>query len=94
MLKNTARGLITKTINAKSAAVFQLYSNCKSSMLMFAANKINKIEINKMLKDSLKYSPDLFAYIVAFGGSVNHPIIKRLLKKTTFYLNKIKNKYN
>lgn len=45
-------------------------------------------------KDSLKYSPDLFAYIVAFGGSVNHPIIKRLLKKTTFYLNKIKNKYN
>ncbi len=44
-------------------------------------------------KDSLKYSPDLFAYIIAFGGSIDHPIIKRLIKKTVFYLDRIKNKY-
>ena len=41
-------------------------------------------------KDLLKHSPDLFAYMVAFEMNVNHPVIKRLLKKTVYYLNKLK----
>ena len=41
-------------------------------------------------KDLLKHSPDLFGYMVAFQMDVNHPVIKRLLKKTVYYLNKLK----
>ena len=54
VLPKTAKGLITKTIIANKAAVFQVYNNIKSFILMLAANKINRIEINKTLKDSLK----------------------------------------
>ena len=54
VLANTAKGLITKTTIANSAAVFHVYNNINSAMLIFAANKINKIEINRILKDSLK----------------------------------------
>ena len=54
VLKKTPIGRITKTTTAKSIAVFQLYISNKSSILMLAANKMNKIEISNTLKDSLK----------------------------------------
>ncbi len=56
MLKNTANGLITNTIIVNNIAVFQLYKSSMSSIFMLAANRINRIEISKTLRDSLKYS--------------------------------------
>ena len=56
VLKKTAKGLITKTTRIKSTAVFHVYNNIKSSIFIFADNKIKRIEINKTLNDSLKYN--------------------------------------
>ncbi len=55
VLKKTPKGLTTKMTTANKMAVSQLYISSKSSMLMFAESKINKMDISSTLKDSLKY---------------------------------------
>ena len=44
-----------KTTVPNKIAVCQLYKSIKSSILMLADNKINRMEIKRTLKDSLKY---------------------------------------
>ena len=36
-------------------------------------------------------SPDMFAYLVAFGMDKNHPVLKKLIKKIILYLKEVEN---
>jgi len=65
------------------------YNIASHLLLNFSFDDATKFLRNPS-KDLLKHSPDLFGYMVAFQMDTNHPVIKRLLKKTFFYLNKLK----
>ena len=34
-------------------------------------------------------SPDLYAYLIAFGMDKNHPVLKKLVKKVILYLREL-----
>ena len=70
VLKNTANGLITKITIPNNNAVFQLYSNIISSILILAANKINRIEISSTLIDSLKYKSSFIFSSLLFPKTI------------------------
>ena len=79
VLKKTPKGLTTKITTANNTAVSQLYIRSKSSMLMFAESKINKMDISSTLKDSLKYNSSfklgksLFPRYIPITTTANRP---------------------
>src|SRR6056297_3931021 len=54
-LRKTPKGLMRKTITANRPTVFQVRINSKSEILILAAKSMNNMDINKTLRDSLKY---------------------------------------
>ena len=70
VLKNTANGLITNTTTANKMAVSQVYKSIRSLMLIFAASKMNKIDISKTLSDSLKYKSSLRFFNFPFPRTI------------------------
>ena len=58
------------TIRKKRIAVLQLYKSIKSFILIFAERRINRIEINKTLNDSLKYNSSFKFFNLPFPRTI------------------------